>query len=112
MPSVKIERLQKVSVKSEHLSTKSEHSKDSKVDWRRNKVLELSSQGYSQRDIASTLQVGLGTVNKDAIKFVQTNKERLAMSTKEDNGRKKSKEPDYERQGTIRRRAGRGNRRT
>ena len=53
--------------KSELLSTTSEHSKDSKVDWRRNKVLELSSQGYSQRDIASTLQVGLGTVNKDIL---------------------------------------------
>jgi hypothetical protein len=157
------------------------------VDWRRNKVLELSSQGYSQRDIASTLQVGLGTVNKDilflrqmsrenlqhhihervpeeyqncmtginqvlkncweivnksrninnandgqtvtmtdnkivlqalslindcykyimdlttngvvitdAIKFVQTNKEKLTMSTKEDDNGKESKEPDYD----------------
>jgi hypothetical protein len=28
-------------------------------------VLELTSQGYSQRDIANTLQVGLGTINKD-----------------------------------------------
>jgi hypothetical protein len=28
-------------------------------------VLELTSQGYSQRDIADKLQVGLGTVNKD-----------------------------------------------
>ncbi|MFZ0696679.1 MAG: hypothetical protein WAM88_06010 [Nitrososphaeraceae archaeon] len=49
------------------MSAKSEYLKDSKVDWRRNKVLELSSQGYSQRDIASTLQVGLGTVNKDIL---------------------------------------------
>jgi IS30 family transposase len=30
-------------------------------------VLELTSQGYSQRDIANTLQVGLGTVNKDLL---------------------------------------------
>jgi hypothetical protein len=28
-------------------------------------VLELTSQGYSQRDIAASLQIGLGTVNKD-----------------------------------------------
>jgi transposase len=35
------------------------------LDWRRSKVLELTSQGYSQRDIANQLQVGLGTVNKD-----------------------------------------------
>ena len=32
----------------------------------------------------------------DAIKFVQTNKEKLTMSTKEDNGSKESKEPDYD----------------
>ena len=32
----------------------------------------------------------------DAIKFVQTNKERLAMSTKEDNGNKENREPDYD----------------
>ena len=36
-----------------------------------------------------------GVVITDAIKFVQTNKEKLAMSTKEDNSRK-SKEPDYD----------------
>jgi DNA-binding NarL/FixJ family response regulator len=28
-----------------------------RIDWRRNKVQELSSQGYSQREIAQTLQV-------------------------------------------------------
>jgi IS30 family transposase len=44
------------------LSTKSEQST---LDWRRSKVLELTSQGYNQRDIANKLQVGLGTVNKD-----------------------------------------------
>jgi hypothetical protein len=35
------------------------------VQWRRDKVLELSSQGHSQRDISKILQVSLGTVNKD-----------------------------------------------
>ena len=59
------------------MSTKSEHLKDSKVDWRRNKVLELSSQGYSQRDIASTLQVGLGTVNKDILFLRQMSRQNL-----------------------------------
>jgi hypothetical protein len=66
--------------KSEQLSTKSEHlkdNKDNKVDWRRNKVLELSSQGYSQRDIASTLQVGLGTVNKDILFLRHLSQENL-----------------------------------
>jgi hypothetical protein len=38
-----------------------------------------------------------GVVITDAIKFVQTNKEKLSMSTKkEDNGSKESKEPDYD----------------
>jgi hypothetical protein len=35
-----------------------------------------------------------GVVITDAIKFVQTNKENLTMSTKEDD--KESKEPDYD----------------
>ena len=37
-----------------------------------------------------------GVVITDAIRFVQTNKEKLTMSTKEDNGSKESKEPDYD----------------
>ena len=54
-----------------------------------------------------------GVVITDAIKFVQTNKEKLTMSTKEDNG-KESKEPDYDdkTKGSVRRKTRRGNRRT
>ena len=37
-----------------------------------------------------------GVVVTDAIKFVQTNKEKLRMSTKEDNSGKESNEPDYD----------------
>ena len=37
-----------------------------------------------------------GVVITDAIKFVQTNKEKLTMSSKEDNNSKESKEPDYD----------------
>ena len=36
-----------------------------------------------------------GVVITDAIKFVQTNKDKLTMSTKEDNGSKESKEHDF-----------------
>ena len=36
-----------------------------RLEWRRNKVLELSSEGHSQPEIATILQVGLGTVNRD-----------------------------------------------
>jgi transposase len=32
------------------------------MQWRRDKVQELNSQGNSQRDIAKILQVGIGTV--------------------------------------------------
>jgi Zn-dependent M32 family carboxypeptidase len=46
--------------KVESLSTKVE-----RLQWRRNKVLELSSQGRSQPEIATILQVGLGTVSRD-----------------------------------------------
>jgi hypothetical protein len=37
-----------------------------------------------------------GVVITDAIKFVQTNKEKLTMSTKEDDNGKESEEPDYD----------------
>jgi hypothetical protein len=37
-----------------------------------------------------------GVVITDAIKFVQTNKEKLSMSSKEENNGKESKEPDYD----------------
>jgi len=40
-----------------------------RLEWRRNKVLELSSQGHSQPEIATILQVGLGTVNRDLSYF-------------------------------------------
>src|ERR671935_278292 len=35
------------------------------IQWRRDKVQELCSKGYSQREISQTLQVGLATVNRD-----------------------------------------------
>jgi transposase len=53
------------------LSTDIEHNNKDKekerdrIDWRRSKVQELSSQGHSQREIAQMLQVSSGTVNKD-----------------------------------------------
>ena len=37
-----------------------------------------------------------GVVITDAIKFVQTNKEKLSMSTKGDNNGKESNEPDHD----------------
>jgi hypothetical protein len=46
----------------EHLSTQVERRQ---IEWRRAKVLELSSQGHSQREIADIVHVGIGTINRD-----------------------------------------------
>ncbi len=48
-----------------------------RLQWRRNKVLELSSQGRSQPQIASILQIGLGTVNRDLQYLRQEAKENI-----------------------------------
>jgi predicted transcriptional regulator len=48
----------------EHLSSDMEHQ-DEQLQWRRAKVQELCSKGYSQREISQILQVGLATVNRD-----------------------------------------------
>jgi Trp operon repressor len=50
----------------EHLSSAMEQqNQDQHVQWRRDKVQELCSKGYSQREISQVLQVGLATVNRD-----------------------------------------------
>jgi hypothetical protein len=48
----------------EHLSSKLTYGKEA-IEWRRAKVLELDSQGYSQHEIAAKLQIAKGTVNSD-----------------------------------------------
>jgi Trp operon repressor len=46
----------------EHLSSAVEQqNQDQQVQWRRDKVQELCSKGYSQREIYQVLQVGLAT---------------------------------------------------
>jgi predicted transcriptional regulator len=47
----------------EHLS--SDMEQQNHIQWRRDKVQELCSKGYSQREIAQMLQVSNGTINKD-----------------------------------------------
>jgi IS30 family transposase len=48
-----------------HLSTKKGQSES--IEWRRSKILELSSEGYSQREIAQKLQIGKSVVNRDLL---------------------------------------------
>src|ERR687886_1478035 len=40
-------------------------SVNSSLEWRRNKVQELSSQGYSQSEISRILQISQPTINRD-----------------------------------------------
>jgi Trp operon repressor len=40
-------------------------NQDQQVQWRRDKLQELCSKAYSQREISQVLQVGLATVNGD-----------------------------------------------
>jgi Trp operon repressor len=53
----------------EHLSSAMEHNQEQQqgqqVEWRRDRVQELCSKGYSQREIPQVLQVGVATVNRD-----------------------------------------------
>jgi hypothetical protein len=51
----------------DHLSSEMEQQppKQQQIEWRRNRVLELSSQGRTEREIAAILQVGAGTVGRD-----------------------------------------------
>jgi hypothetical protein len=62
------------------LSTQVERSN---LEWRRSKVLELNSQGYSQPEIAKTLQVSLGTINRDLSIVRQQAKENLQKHIQE-----------------------------
>jgi Trp operon repressor len=54
----------------EHLSSDMEHPEHQQVEWRRDKVQELCSKGYSQRQISQVLQVGLATVKYSSSKAI------------------------------------------
>ena len=47
------------------------------IDLRRNRVLELTSQGYSQRQISTILQISHGTVGNDQNFLRQKAKENI-----------------------------------
>jgi hypothetical protein len=58
------------------LSTKVE-SFQRQIEWRRSKIAELDSQGHSQPEISSILQVSIGTVNRDLSILRQQAKENI-----------------------------------
>jgi IS30 family transposase len=59
----------------EHLRSHVERQQS--IQWRRDKVQELSSRGNSQREIAKILQVGIGTINRDLLYLRQQSKENI-----------------------------------
>jgi hypothetical protein len=59
----------------EHLSSAMEQQ--NQVQWRRDKIQELCSKGYSQREISQILQVGLATVNRDIAYLRQQAKDNI-----------------------------------
>jgi Trp operon repressor len=44
-----------------------QHQEQLQIQWRRDKIQELCSKGYSQREISQMLQVGVATVNRDIL---------------------------------------------
>ena len=44
---------------------KQQHREQDQIEWRRSQVLELSSQGQTERQIATVLHIGKTTVHKD-----------------------------------------------
>jgi Trp operon repressor len=63
----------------EHLTSEME-----RLEWRRDKVQELSSKGHSQREIAKILHVGLGSVNRDLTFIRQQAKNNIENTSMKD----------------------------
>jgi predicted transcriptional regulator len=47
------------------------------IEWRRSKVMELSSQGYSQVEISKTLQISEPTISRDIDYLRQQSKQKI-----------------------------------
>jgi predicted transcriptional regulator len=52
-------------------------SVNSSLEWRRNKVQELSSQGYNQSEISKILQISQPTINRDITYLRQQAKDNI-----------------------------------
>jgi len=95
----------------EHLSSDMEQR--NQVQWRRDKVQELCSKGYSQREISQTLQVGLATVNRDISylrqqakhniidNLVDKSKDKEKMESSNSHDKKESNKPNDEYKGRL-----------
>ena len=52
--------------------------KQEEIRWRRDKILELSSRGNSEREIAATLQISPATAHRDIVYLNQLAKENIS----------------------------------
>ena len=52
--------------------------KQEEIRWRRDKILELSSRGNSEREIAATLQISPATAHRDIAYLNQLAKENIS----------------------------------
>ena len=53
------------------------NSKSQQVEWRRHQVLELSSKGYSQSEIARTLQIDRSIISRDCSYLREQSKQNI-----------------------------------
>jgi DNA-binding NarL/FixJ family response regulator len=52
---------------STEMDQQQQQPKQQQIVWRRGRVLELSSRGRTERDIAAILQIGKTTVDRDLV---------------------------------------------
>jgi predicted transcriptional regulator len=58
-------------------SVNNKNDNSSSLEWRRNKVQELASQGYNQSEISRILQISQPTINRDIIYLRQQAKHNI-----------------------------------
>src|SRR5215207_10953228 len=86
MPSVKMDHPFKSSTGGmDHLNSEVDQQppKQQNIEWRRNSVLELSSQGRTEREIATILKVGPATIGRDLAYLRKQSQENLKSHIQE-----------------------------
>ena len=58
-------------------------TKQHQLEWRRSQVIELSSMGYSQREISRILQIDLSAVTRDISSLRQQAQQNIQKHIKE-----------------------------
>ncbi|MFL6420472.1 MAG: LuxR C-terminal-related transcriptional regulator [Nitrososphaeraceae archaeon] len=62
----------------------SSSSMNNSLEWRRSKVMELASQGYSQSEISRILQISQPTINRDLSYLRQQSKNNIKRTLTKD----------------------------